>query len=258
VNNGARVNSSGYAEIDTNGANNDCRSMQSPKASLSTAPGTIYEVLIKFSSFHDWPALWMYGRDWPNQGEIDAVEGGPGQSYVTWHQAGNHTVGPDSWDNTVVPHAGGPNIQPNVWTTVDIAFTTTGVSVYYNGQDYADIPETVTTGGNDPMYLTISEGSCNADGTNVCNGGTSPAGNVQVQWVREYRTGGHILTPTPAPKATVTHTSVPTVTLPKAAPIYGCVDNNALMDVYTNAAAFKAFLAANRGKCPAGKAVTVG
>jgi hypothetical protein len=160
-------------------------SLQSPKT-LPTKPGDVYQAIIDFSSFHDWPALWMYGPNWPNQGEIDAVEGGPGQSYVTWHQAGNETIGPDAWDNKVVPHAGGPNIAPDTWTTVDISFTSTGVDVYYNGKLYVHIPESVTTSGNDPMYLTISEGSCNADGTNVCNGGSSPAGSVQVKSLAEF------------------------------------------------------------------------
>jgi hypothetical protein len=160
-------------------------SLQSPKT-LPTKPGDVYQAIIDFSSFHDWPALWMYGPNWPNQGEIDAVEGGPGQSYVTWHQAGNETIGPDAWDNKVVPHAGGPNIAPDTWTTVDISFTSTGVDVYYNGKLYVHIPESVTTGGNDPMYLTISEGSCNADGTNVCNGGSSPIGSVQVKSLAEF------------------------------------------------------------------------
>lgn len=186
--NGAFANSAGYAEIDTNGAANDCRSIQSPHASLPTAPGTTYEALMNFSSFHDWPALWMYGPNWPNQGEIDAVEGGPGSSAVTWHQAGNYTIGPDPWDNQQVPFAGGPDIQPGTWTTVDISFTASGVDVYYNGTLYVHIPESVTTSGNDPMFLTISEGSCNAEGVNVCNGGTSPAGSVQTQWVREFST----------------------------------------------------------------------
>lgn len=188
TNNAATVNGSGYAEIDTNGADNDCRSMQSPAASLSTAPGTTYEALLNFSSFQDWPAFWMYGSDWPNGGEIDAVEGGPGVSGVTWHQSGNYTIGPDPWDDQQVSLASGhpADIAANSWTTVDISFTTTGVDVYYNGSLYVHIPETVTTGGTDPMFLTISEGSCNAEGTNVCNGGTAPAGSVQAQYVSEF------------------------------------------------------------------------
>jgi hypothetical protein len=225
ANNGAKINSSGWAEIDTTGATNDCRSIQSPQASLSTAPGTTYEALINFSSFHDWPAFWMYGPNWPNQGEIDAVEGGPGTSYVTWHQAGNHTVGPDAWDNTVVPYAGiSHDIQPGVWTTVDISFTTTGVDVYYNGTLYVHIPETVTTSGNDPMFLTISEGSCSAEGANVCNGGTSPAGSVQTQWVREFSSSGGGSTPTPTPTPT-TPTPTPTTTSTPVT-IYACEDGS--------------------------------
>lgn len=182
----AHVNGSGWAEIDTTGATGDCVSIQSP-GTLPVSPGHVYEAVVNFSSFHDWPSFWMYGPNWPDQGEIDAVEGGPGTSYVTWHQAGNHTIGPDAWDNQTVPYAGiSHDIQPGVWTTVDIAFTATGVDVYYQGSLYVHIPETVTTSGNPQMYLTISEGSCAADGQNVCNGGTSPPGSVQVKSVSEY------------------------------------------------------------------------
>lgn len=176
----------GTAELRTSGAANDCESLQSPGL-LPTKPGTSYEAVIDFSSFHDWPAFWMYGSNWPQQGEIDAVEGGPGTSYVTWHQEGNQTVGPDAWDDVQVPYAGtSRDIQPGTWATVDISFTATGVDVYYQGQLYVHVPETVTTGGTDPMYLTVSEGSCAADGQNVCNGGSSPAGTVQVRSLAEF------------------------------------------------------------------------
>jgi hypothetical protein len=43
---------------------------------------------------------------------------------------------------------------------VDIAFTATGFSVYYNGRLYDSIKENVTTPGRDPMWLTVSEWSC--------------------------------------------------------------------------------------------------
>jgi hypothetical protein len=189
VNSHAVVNAAGYAQISTSGVRNDCRSIQSPRP-LPTRPGYVYEALINFSSFHDWPAFWMYGPNWPQQGEIDAVEGGPGASFVTWHQGGGNpdfTVGPDPWDDRTVPYAGfAHDIKPGVWTTVDISFTTSGVDVYYNGSLYVHIPERVTTSGGDPMYVTISEGSCDSAGVNVCNGGSSPHGTVQVRYLRVF------------------------------------------------------------------------
>lgn len=184
-NSSAHLNAAGLAEIDTTGANGDCVSLQSPVL-LPTKPGTVWEWKGTFSSFQDWPAFWGSGPKWPNQGEIDAVEGGPGASSVTWHQAGNHTIGPDPWDNQRVPLAGNPNIAAGVLTTVDVSFTATGVDTYYQGKLYVHIPESVTTGGNDPMYVTISEGSCNAEGADVCNGGHAPAGSVISQYVAVY------------------------------------------------------------------------
>ncbi len=184
-NTSAHLNAAGLAEIDTTGADGDCVSIQSPGL-LPTRPGTVWEWKGTFSSFQDWPAFWGYGPNWPGQGEIDAVEGGPGVSGVTWHQAGNYTIGPDPWDNQRVPLAGSPDIAAGVLTTVDISFTTTGVDVYYQGKLYVHIPESVTTSGNDPMYATISEGSCNAEGANVCNGGHAPAGSVTTQYLVLY------------------------------------------------------------------------
>lgn len=184
-NKSAFVNAAGLAEIDTSGADGDCVSLQSP-VPMATKPGTVWEWLGTFSSFQDWPALWLYGQRWPEQGEIDAVEGGPGASSVTWHQAGNYTIGPDPWDSRRVSLAGGPDIQAGVPTAVDISFTTAGVDVYYNGVLYVHIPESVTTSGSDPMYLTISEGSCRAEGADVCNGGVAPQGWVTTAYVAQY------------------------------------------------------------------------
>lgn len=199
------INSSGYAQLATTGAANDCEAIQSPATSggapqLSTAPGTTYEALLNFSSFNDWPAFWMYGNSWPANGEIDAVEGGFGASTVTWHGAGScsgssssYTIGPDAWDCSVVPLASGhpADIAAGSWTTVDISFTTSGVDVYYNGSLYESIPESVTEAGTDPMFLAITEGSCDQAGYNACSnapGNNAPAGTTQVQYVNEYST----------------------------------------------------------------------
>ena len=79
-----RRNAHGYAELDTTGAAGDCTGIQSPSVT-ATKPGMVYEADIYFSTFKGtWPALWMYGNDQPDQGEVDAAEDNYGVNYLTW------------------------------------------------------------------------------------------------------------------------------------------------------------------------------
>jgi hypothetical protein len=78
------------------------------------------------------------------------------------------------------------SISPG-WHIVDIAFTSSGLQVYYDGSLYVTINENVTTGGNDPMWLTFSEGSCAGNNGNVCAAGAAGvSGNVQVKYLRIF------------------------------------------------------------------------
>jgi hypothetical protein len=191
------VNASGYAQLTTTGAANNCVSIQSPHT-LPTTAGYVYEADVYFSSFQGWPAFWMYGNDWPAAGEIDAVEANFGSNYVSWHYApcsgssGSSEISTNPWSyackSSVSPV--GPNIQAG-WHIVDLAFTSSGVQVYYDGALYVTINESVTTGNTaDPMWLTISEGSCAANGSNDCaRGALGTPGNVQVKYVRMFSPG---------------------------------------------------------------------
>ncbi|HEY0937176.1 MAG TPA: glycoside hydrolase family 16 protein [Trebonia sp.] len=188
------LNASGYAELDTTGAVNNCTSIQSPQMMPSTS-GYVYEADVYFSTFDDWPAFWMYGNNWPAGGEIDSVEAEYGVSFVSWHSAAcshatsSSVISTDPWSyackTTVQPT--GTDITAG-WHVVDIAFTSSGVQVYYDGSLYVTISESVTAGQTaDPMWLTFSEGSCNSGGDNECASGTSgPAGNVQVKYLRVF------------------------------------------------------------------------
>jgi hypothetical protein len=179
------LNSSGFAELDTTGQANNCTSVQSPQT-VPTGPGYVYEGDIYFSNFQDWPAFWMYGNDWPSQGEIDAVEANFGTNHVTWHfGANNSTIGTGSGNGQLVQPASA-NISPG-WHVVDIAFTSSSISLYYDGQLYVSIPESITVSGSDPMWLTVSDGSCESGGNNVCaTGALGTPGNVQVKYIREF------------------------------------------------------------------------
>jgi hypothetical protein len=190
-------NAAGYAELDTTGATGNCTSIQSPTWT-ATKPGMVYEADIYFSTFKGtWPALWMYGNDQPSQGEVDAAEDNDGVNYLTWHYAScngtasSSTISTGPWQYACKTNAPAPqtrNITAPGWYIVDIAFTATGFSVYYNGKLYDSIKENVTTPGKDPMWLTVSEFSCEQPAFNACaKGVTGEPGNVQVKYIRVFR-----------------------------------------------------------------------
>ncbi len=139
----------------------------------------------------------MYGNDQPDQGELDAAEDNYGVNYLTWHyapcnrQASSSTISTGPWQYDCKTNAPAPrtrNITAPGWNIVDIAFTATGFSVYYNGRLFDSIKENVTTPGKDPMWLTVSEWSCEQPWFNACAKGTSGRpGNIQVRYIRIFR-----------------------------------------------------------------------
>ena len=184
------VNASGYAELDTNGKSGNCTNSQSPHT-YPTVDGYVYEAKIWVSSYANWPAFWMYGDDWPSQGEIDAMEITEGQNCVTWHYGTNASNQQPStcYNGGLTPTAGVPNIKANAWNTVDIAFGGNRIEVFYNGKSYVTIPETLTNTTDDPMWITFSEGSCSTPNGNTCVNGTQgigTSGNLQIQYLRIF------------------------------------------------------------------------
>jgi hypothetical protein len=191
---GATVNAAGYAEVDTSGATNDCRSVESP-AQMPTTAGYVYESKILVTNPNEHMALWMYDSDdWPAGGETDLVEFEFGTSYVSWHQAGcgsSAELSNDPWTyackTTIKQVPGAANFTAGAWHTVDVSYTAKGVDVYYDGQLFISVPETVTQGGAAPSRFTVSEGSCNQPGDDECAAGVAQShGSVQVQYVSEF------------------------------------------------------------------------
>jgi hypothetical protein len=188
------LNAGGYAELKTTGAADKCAWIASPKA-MPTRPGYVYEADVYYSNFKDWPGYWMLGNSWPAQGELDAAEPNFGVNYVTWHQAACNSSRADTEISTnpwayackTTVKASGKNIKPG-WHVIDIAWTASGVQVYYDGALYVTIRENVTTGqAGDPMRVTFSEGSCLDGGANECvPGGVGTPGNVQVRYLRVF------------------------------------------------------------------------
>lgn len=195
------VNKDGYAQILTNGTVGDCADIES-KHEYPTVPGYVYESRIYFSNFTQWDAYWMYGSNWPTAGEIDAVEGGPGVSDISYHYEGPN--GPASMsscnssnncDSSASPLTSEPHGNPEVikpgWHTIDISFGKDSIGVWYDGALYGTVsgPNVLDHGsGDDPFWITWGTGSCdmptNAD---VCNQQQPPdPGNIQIAWERIF------------------------------------------------------------------------
>jgi hypothetical protein len=181
------LNSSGYAELSTSGDEGNCVSIESPHE-YPTVDGYVYEADVYFSTWENWPAFWMYGNDWPQDGEIDAVEANLDNNYVTWHYGTNNsTTGTGPWNGQVVTPTGA-NISPG-WHIIDIAFGGNRIQVFYDGYSYVTIQETLTNTTDDPMWITFSTGSCEATGVNECKNGTlglGVAGNIQIKYLRAF------------------------------------------------------------------------
>jgi hypothetical protein len=187
ANPGAVSHTSSVVELKTTG--NDCTSIQSPHE-YPTRDWYVYEANIYFSNFKNtWPAYWLYGNVWPNDGEMDALEINNATNCVTWHYgASNSQV--STCENSLTPTA--PNITPGTWNTVDVAFGGNRIQIFYNGKLYVTIPETLTGTTDDPMWITASESGCDADGSNECASGNSNGpGNVQIKDIRIFDKTGH-------------------------------------------------------------------
>jgi hypothetical protein len=187
-------------------SDSDCGVIQSP-GKYPTASGVI-ETLIKFSGFTngdghvfaDWASFWMYGDNWPAQGEIDAVETNYGNSFVSYHygtgSSSSATTNPWTYagktvqlqpeNNTSVPAA--PNIVPDAWTYVTLAFGKDAsgnhkCDVYYNGTLYCTIDGSYVSG--DPMYITAGT----AMGGPVLGSNQTPydqPGTIEIQYIRVF------------------------------------------------------------------------
>jgi hypothetical protein len=184
----------GFVQLNADGASNSCTSIQSPHM-YPTTPGYVYEAKIYVSNDENWPAMWAYGNNWPNQGEIDAMEIIRRTNYVSYHYAPcNSTATQSAWttdgiysqcEQSLTPHA--PNFVAHSWIIVDYSFTSTGIDVYYNGQLYVHVPETTTSTTDDPYWLTFSQGPCN-DGGNECAqpSDATATGNLGIAYFRAF------------------------------------------------------------------------
>jgi beta-glucanase (GH16 family) len=86
----------------------------------------------------DWPTAWSNGQHWPNDGEIDLVEGLGGHG--AWHV---HSTGPT---------VGGGNLGPG-YHVVKYVRTTSTVTVFYDGVQVGSA--STSRFANSPHYLIL-------------------------------------------------------------------------------------------------------
>ena len=188
--------------LTTNGQSGDCLDVQSPHT-YPTNDGYVYETYMYASNWSQWASYWMYGNNWPTDGEIDSVEGGSGTSFTSYHYEGssgpaaystcNNTNGCDAGATPLQIGPSGANITSG-WHTVDISYGGHGagqgeVCVWFDGSQYGCVYGTnVLNGGTDPGYwFTYSTGSCqSANNGTVCNGNYPDPGTIKVQWIRIF------------------------------------------------------------------------
>jgi hypothetical protein len=187
----------GYASLSTTGATGDCTDLELP--AQKTTNGYVYEIQAYFSNYTQWDAFWMFGQNWPTDGEIDSVEGGSGTSFMSYHYGNpgsystcNNTNGCDANATPIQVGPSGPNITPG-WHTIDISYGAHGagqgaVAVWYDGTQYGEVyGANVLKQGTDPNYqLVLSTGSCNAGSANVCGSAGQTSGHVYVNYLRVF------------------------------------------------------------------------
>jgi ribosomal protein L24E len=98
----------------------------------------------------NWPALWLDGQTWPEDGEIDVMEGGYG--YTAFHV--HYGTGSGSAQGATVNNLSGTHTYGVLWTT-------TGFTFLYDGA----VVGTVNVALTSPMYLIMENSYSSVDPT---------------------------------------------------------------------------------------------
>lgn len=138
----------------------------------------------------NWPAFWTDGQQWPEDGEIDVMEGLQGVTTCHFHYSGGG------------PSGGCPNVGPG-WHTFAANWEPGEIAYYYDGQEVGEVTTGVTS---DPMYLVLENSVAAVSAT------TSVPATVEVDYVRVWQPAGSVTT------TTTTTTTVPTSGAPPPPP----------------------------------------
>jgi len=158
-------------DMSISGASDVCDKVSS---SQEFTAGTIVEARIYMPAgpgggIANWPAFWMVGNSWPNDGEIDIAEAMNGCISSNYH------YGTVSNEGSV--NSGCLDAKPG-WYTFDLVWSGDSLTFYYNGTKvYSESGSYIV---NDPEYVTIT----NTEGTLGDQPGT--ASTLEVQYVRAW------------------------------------------------------------------------
>jgi len=116
-------------------------------------------------NIYNWPAFWLDGQNWPNDGECDIVEGLSGQASWHFHSASGAPGGTASGDYTG-------------WHTYGALWEPGSVTYYYDGVEVGNITSGITSS---PMFMILNDGVSSRIG-----GPTHVPSDMMVDWVHVY------------------------------------------------------------------------
>src|SRR5262245_54040411 len=126
-------------------------------------------------SIDNWPAFWTDGENWPEDGEMDIMEGLGGEAAYHFHSPEG---GPGE-------HAEGDYTG---WHTFGALWEPGEVSFYYDNEDVGSIETGIT---DSPMYLILNLG------VGGWGGNVSTPSEMQVDWVHVYSIAPDAVAATP-------------------------------------------------------------
>jgi beta-glucanase (GH16 family) len=118
------------------------------------------------SVINDWPAIWADGQSWPQDGELDVVEGLGGQACWHFHNSAGAPGGCET-----ASFAGG-------WHTFGADWEPGTVTWYYDGIPVGTVSSGITS---DPMFLAIDLAA------DTIYGGPVTPGTLEVDYMRVWQ-----------------------------------------------------------------------
>lgn len=156
------TDASGAINLTTSGTPGSCVALISPGTfSSGVIEADLYLPPLpgKPHSIANWVGFWLCGANWPQDGELDAVEVEPvdGRNAVTFHSgtaAQPFVAATSDYFPTKLP-VETANLTPG-WHTVDIAFTRGSFEIYYDGKEFTSFTSSEIPGSPMSLYITMT------------------------------------------------------------------------------------------------------